>query len=81
MAATPSPFGGRLPHLKLDPNLYNPPPEEVEFFKAQTGIEDDKELKAHIIAVQKEAWDVSSFVQIQGWITKDLGMSDIGCQL
>ena len=63
MSETPTPSGGRLPHLKLDPSLYNPQPHEVEFFKAQTGIQDDEELKAHVIAVQKEAWDVSSSVR------------------
>ena len=53
--ATPGP---RLPHVKLDPSLYSPKPHEVEFFKAQTGIQDDEELKRHIFKVQKEAWDV-----------------------
>ena len=69
---TPTPSSGRLPHLKLDPNLYNPQPHEVEFFKAQTGIKDDEELKAHVISVQKEAWEVSSLVQVQEWRTEDL---------
>ena len=45
-----------------DPSLYNPEPHEVEFFKSQTGIEDDEELKEHVIAVQKEAWEVSLFL-------------------
>ena len=58
MAETKPP-GRRLPHLALDPSLYNPQPHEVEFFKAQTGIGDDEELKEHVIAVQKEAWEVS----------------------
>lgn len=62
--ATTKPPGRRLPHLKLDPSLYNPQPHEIEFFKAQTGIENDEELKAHIFAVQKEAWEVSSFDMI-----------------
>lgn len=44
----------------LDPSLYAPTMEEVAFFKAQTGIETDEELKEHILKVQKEAWDVSS---------------------
>ena len=69
---TPALSGGRLPHLKLDPNLYNPQPHEVEFFKAQTGIEGDEGLKEHVIAVQKEAWEVSSLVQVQEWRTEDL---------
>lgn len=47
-----------LAELALDPTLYNPTAEEVVFFKSQTGIESDEELKEHILAVQKEAWDV-----------------------
>lgn len=47
------------PHITLDPSLYQPDPEEVEFFKSQTGISDEEELKNHVLAVQKEAWAVS----------------------
>lgn len=47
-----------LSELTLDPTLYNPTAEEVAFFKSQTGIESDEELKEHILTVQKEAWDV-----------------------
>lgn len=43
----------------LDPSLYAPSPEEVAFLKSQTGIQDDEELKHHILAVQREAWEVS----------------------
>lgn len=43
----------------LDPSLYAPSPEEVAFLKSQTGIQDDEELKQHILAVQREAWEVS----------------------
>lgn len=48
-----------LAELELDPSLYKPDPNEIEFFKSQTGIQDDEELKKHIISVQKEAWEVS----------------------
>ena len=34
-------------------------PDEVKWFKSQTGIETDEELKEHVIAVQEEAWSVS----------------------
>lgn len=51
----------RLSYLRLDPTLYNPSPVEVEFFKQQTGIKDDEKLKEHILAVQKEAWEVRFF--------------------
>ena len=62
---TTKPPSQRLPNLKLDPSLYNPQQHELEFFKEQTGIEDDEELKAHILAVQKEAWEVSSSDPVQ----------------
>ena len=47
-------------HLDLDPSIYNPSKESVDFFKKVTGISDDDELKQHIIDVQKDAWHVSS---------------------
>lgn len=45
--------------ISLNPNLYSPTEDEVTFFKSQTGIESDEELREHILKVQKEAWDVS----------------------
>ena len=56
--------------LKRDPNafpldermlgaLLKARPEHVEFLKAQTGIQDEDELKAHILNIQKEAYQVS----------------------
>lgn len=45
--------------IALDSSLYAPTPEEVAFMKKWTNIEDEEELKEHVIAVQKEAWDVS----------------------
>lgn len=44
--------------LDLDPSLYHLDPDELEFFKVQTGIQDEEELKEHIIAIQAEAWKV-----------------------
>ena len=49
-------------NLTLDPSLYEPTPEAVDFFKKVTGISDDDELKQHVLAVQKEAWEVRSQV-------------------
>ena len=46
---------------KLDPSLYLPLPEETAFLKSQVGIEDEEELKSHIFAVQKEAWEVRRY--------------------
>lgn len=48
----------RFTELTLDPSLYDPSPEQVAFFNQQTGIGSDEELKAHILSVQKEAWEV-----------------------
>jgi hypothetical protein len=44
--------------LALDESLYNLTEEERTFFKQQTGIPDDDELKAHIFRVQAEAYGV-----------------------
>ena len=35
--------------------------EERSFFKQQTGIQDDDELKAHILQVQAEAYKVCNY--------------------
>jgi len=44
--------------LALDESLYDFAEDERTFFKQQTGIPDDDELKAHIIRVQAEAYEV-----------------------
>ncbi|KAH9933146.1 uncharacterized protein BXZ73DRAFT_101113 [Epithele typhae] len=44
--------------LQLDPALYSLDAEEKAFFRALTGINNDNELKAHVIAVQKKAFEV-----------------------
>jgi hypothetical protein len=44
--------------LALDENLYDLTEGERTFFKQQTGIPDDDELKAHISRVQAEAYEV-----------------------
>ena len=43
----------------LDTNLYNLTPEEAAFFKTQIGIDDDEELKKHILEVQTKAYEAS----------------------
>ena len=42
----------------LDECLYTLNDEERSFFKEQSGIQDDDELKAHIVQVQAEAYKV-----------------------
>ncbi|KAI0056578.1 hypothetical protein BV25DRAFT_1565307 [Artomyces pyxidatus] len=47
--------------LPLDEDLYNLDDVESSFFKQQTGIQDDAELKAHLLAVQKEAYAIHPY--------------------
>lgn len=42
------------------PDFYNPTEEAKEFFKLETGIDDDEELKEHIVSVQRKAFKVSA---------------------
>ena len=44
----------------LNSEFYRLTDEEVAFHKAQTGIRDDDELKEHILAVQRDAYEVPS---------------------
>ena len=44
----------------LDETLYKIDDQALEFMKSQTGIQDAEELKQHILAVQAEAYAVSS---------------------
>ncbi|KAL4250087.1 hypothetical protein ABKN59_005977 [Abortiporus biennis] len=49
----------------LDESFYSLDPVELAFFRQQTGIQDEKELKAHILKVQKEAYEVFPYPCIQ----------------
>lgn len=42
----------------LDERLYDLTEEECTFFKQQTGIQGDDELRAHLFQVQAEAYEV-----------------------
>lgn len=44
--------------IELDPALYNLSLDQITFLKQQTGIETDKELKSHVLAIQRDAWEV-----------------------
>jgi hypothetical protein len=46
--------------MALDGRLYDLTEEERTFFKQQTGIQGDDELKAHLFQVQAEAYEVCS---------------------
>jgi hypothetical protein len=43
----------------LDTSLYSLNEDESIFLKQQTGITDDEQLKQHVIAVQKKAYEVA----------------------
>ena len=45
--------------LPLDEGFYKP---DSAFFKQQTGIDDDDELKAHLLSIQAEAYQVTHFL-------------------
>ena len=48
----------RLRALHLEAKFLELGPEEEGFFKAETGIQDAKELRKHIIKVHEEAYEV-----------------------
>ena len=49
----------RQPVLPLDEGLYRLDDTEITFFKQQTGIDDSDELKAHLLSIQAEAYEVT----------------------
>lgn len=50
----------------LDESLYPTDEQGIAFMKATTGIEDDEELKKHILAVQAKAFGVGVAADIRG---------------
>ena len=42
----------------LDESLYALDEDELAFFKSQTGIDDEGELKKHILTIQAKAYEV-----------------------
>jgi hypothetical protein len=47
------------PIVAVDTSFYSLSTEEAAFFKAQTGIDDDEDLKKHILEVQAKAYEAS----------------------
>jgi len=58
---TPAQQNPTQPSHALDERCYYLTDEERTFFKQQTGIQDDEELKAHILEVQAEAYKVHPY--------------------
>jgi hypothetical protein len=50
----------------LDEKYYDLNEEQKRFFKKETGIQDDTELKKHITAVQAKAFTVGSWLLPSG---------------
>ena len=51
----------------LDEKLYSLDTEESEFLKRWTGIEDDADLKDHILTMQRKAYSVAPYPCIRGF--------------
>ena len=50
-----------IPAIPLDENLYDVQDDQaLAFMKSETSIEDDAELKRHVISIQTEAYAVCS---------------------
>lgn len=46
----------------LDPSVYNLKDDEKAFFRAQTGITSDEQLRQHILKVQEDAYKARSYI-------------------
>ena len=53
-----------------DDKYYDPDPEALTFYKLETGIDDENELKQHILAVQREAFSVRVLYYLSYGISK-----------
>ncbi|OAX33151.1 hypothetical protein K503DRAFT_869731 [Rhizopogon vinicolor AM-OR11-026] len=51
----------------VDTSLYNLTSDEAAFFKTQIGIDDDEELKKHILEVQTKAYEASCTISLYPW--------------
>ncbi|RDX41920.1 hypothetical protein OH76DRAFT_175124 [Lentinus brumalis] len=52
--------------------------DRLEFFRSTTGIDDIEELKKHIVAVQREAYEARPYPCIVGFIFTQLRLSRLG---
>jgi hypothetical protein len=56
------PDAHQWPVLPLDERLYKLNDAEITFFKQQTGIDDSDDLKAYLLSIQAEAYEVPFFL-------------------
>ncbi|KAG2074283.1 hypothetical protein BDR04DRAFT_1049011 [Suillus decipiens] len=59
----------------VDISLYGLSLEEAAFFKAQTGIDNDEDLKRHILEVQAKAYKIAPYPCIHGFVFLRLNIS------
>ncbi|KAF8139028.1 hypothetical protein EV363DRAFT_1315604 [Boletus edulis] len=56
---------------------YELSPEQATFFKAQTGVDDDDNLRCHMLKVQEKAYDIFPYPCIRSFTFLQLGMSTL----
>jgi len=56
---------------------YGLSPEQASFFKAQTGIDDDDDLRSHILKVQEKAYEIFPYVCIRSLTFLQLGIATL----
>lgn len=61
----------------VDASLYKLSPAQAAFFKTQTGIDDDEDLKRHILEVQAKAYKVAPYPCIHGFGYLRLNLSNL----
>lgn len=61
----------------VDTSLYNLSPAQAAFFKTQTGINDDEDLKRHILEVQAKAYKIKPYPCIHGFSFLRLNLSTL----
>ncbi|KAG1841694.1 hypothetical protein DFJ58DRAFT_718135 [Suillus subalutaceus] len=59
----------------IDTSLYSLSSEESTFFKAQIGIDNDEDLKGHILDVQAKAYKIAPYPCIHGFVFLRLNIS------
>ncbi|KAG2038900.1 hypothetical protein BDR03DRAFT_953067 [Suillus americanus] len=59
----------------IDTSLYSLSSEESAFFKAQIGIDNDEDLKRHILDVQTKAYKIAPYPCIHGFVFLRLNIS------
>ncbi|KAJ7589980.1 hypothetical protein C8J56DRAFT_1004084 [Mycena floridula] len=67
MADSFVPYGSSSTRPALDPSLYVLEGSQLAFYQSQTGIQDEDQLEAHVLAVQSKAYDIYGYSCIRGF--------------